>query len=234
MEGWVVFPDKLKNETDENILKKNPAVIFIHGWGRNRGRMVSRARVYGRNGYTTILFSVRDHGNSDTELLGMSIVRFSQDLDACVNWWGRPVIITGHSIGAGASLLVTAKNPLVKAVIAEASPYAFPHSLVYVYKPVLKWFTPFFLPGITIYTLIKFKKYSKEDYSPVEAAKKISVPTFLIHGKDDNILPSKYTPLLQKEIQAKCKVWIPNQTSHHDIEEHPDYGNQILGFLASS
>ncbi len=234
MEGWVVYPNRLKVETDEDILRENPAVILIHGWGRNRGRMISRARIYGKNGYTTILFSVRDHGNSDKELMGMSIVRFSQDLDACVKWWGKPVIITGHSIGAGATLIVAARNPLVKAVIAEASPYAFPHSLKFVYKPVLKWFTPLFLPGITIYTLIKFRKYSRQEYSPAEAAKNITVPCFLIHGKNDNILPSKYTPLLQKQIQANCKMWIPDQTSHHDIEDHPDYEKQVIEFITSN
>ena len=68
MECWVVYPDKLKEETDENVLKQNPAIILIHGWARNRGRMVSRARIYGRHGYTTVLISVRDHGNSDKEI----------------------------------------------------------------------------------------------------------------------------------------------------------------------
>ncbi|MFX0208330.1 MAG: alpha/beta hydrolase [Candidatus Hodarchaeota archaeon] len=229
MECWVVYPTVRTNEDRD----QKPAIILIHGWGRNRGRMVSRARIYGNHGYTTILISVRDHGNSDKEITGMSIVRFSQDLDSCVNWWGKPVIITGHSIGAGATLIVAARNPLVEAVIAEASPYAFPHSLKYVYGPVLKWFTPFLMPGITILTLIKFRKFSKLEFSPLEAAPRITVPTLLIHGRDDEILPSKYTTLLQKEI-LNSKIWIPDQMNHHNIEEHPDYSNQVIGFIKSN
>ncbi len=233
MECWVIYPNKLKNETDENVLKQNPAIIFIHGWGRNRGRMVSRAKIYGRHGYTSILISVRDHGNSDKEPTGMSIVRFSQDLESCVNWWGKPVIISGHSIGAGATLIVAARNPLVKAVIAEASPYAFPHSLKYVYGPILKWFTKLLLPGIKIFTLIKFRKYSKQEFSPLDAASRIKVPTLLIHGKDDNFLPYEYTSLLQKNI-VNSKIWIIDGTGHHNIEEHPDYSNQVIGFIESN
>lgn len=225
IEAWVVYP----NISNKNSNKK-PAVILIHGWGRNRARMISRARIYGKEGFITILISVRDHGNSDRELTGMSILRFSEDIEACVEWWGKPVMLNGHSIGAGAALLVAAKNPLVKAVIAEATPYAFPHSLKYVYRPVLKWLTPFFLPGITILTLFKFRKYSKRDFSPLDAASQISVPTLLIHGRDDAILPSKYIPLLQKEI-ANCAMWIPEKTDHHNIEEHPDYENRVIEFI---
>jgi len=229
MECWVVYPIEVSDESKS----QKPAIILIHGWGRNRGRMISRARTYGYHGYTTILFSVRDHGNSDKEITGMNIVRFSQDLDSCVNWWGKPVIITGHSIGAGATLIVAARNPLVKAVIAEASPYAFPHSLKYVYGPVLKWLTPLLMPGITLLTLIKFRKHSRQEFSPLEAASRITVPTLLIHGKDDEILPSKYTTLLQKEI-IHSKVWIPDETNHYNIEEHPDYSNQVIGFINSN
>jgi pimeloyl-ACP methyl ester carboxylesterase len=213
---------------DKNV--KSEAIILIHGWGRNRGRMVSRARIYGKNGFTTILISVRDHGNSDREILGMNIIRFCEDLESAINWWGKPVIITGHSIGAGASLIVTARNPLVKALIAESFPYAFPYSLKYVYRPALKWFTPIMLPGLTIITLLRFRGHSKQEYSPLDAAPGISVPTFLIHGKNDEVLPYKYASKLQKRIK-NSSLWVPEKTGHSDIELHPNYENKIMRFL---
>lgn len=226
LECWVVYP---KEKTDD----QNPAILLIHGWGRNRGRMVSRARIYGRHGYTTILISVRDHGKSDKEITGMSILKFSQDLDSCVNWWGKPVIITGHSIGAGASLIVAARNPLVKGVIAEAPPYAFLQHLKYVYKPILKWFTPLFLPGIKAIAFIKYRNHSKQEFSPLDAGAHITVPTLLIHGKDDDILPHEYTYDLQKVI-VHSQIWIPEGIDHYNIEEHPDYSNQVINFIESN
>ncbi|UCE15092.1 MAG: alpha/beta fold hydrolase [Candidatus Heimdallarchaeota archaeon] len=230
IEAWVVYPHK--SETNNN---KKPAIILIHGWGRNRARMISRARMYGREGYTTILISVRDHGNSDKEVTGMSILRFSQDLEACVEWWGKPVILAGHSIGAGSTLIVAGKNSLVKGVVAEAPPYAFPHSLKYVYGPILKWFTPLFMPGITTITLLKVRNHSRRDYSPLDAAKTIpnTVSTFLIHGKKDRILPWKLTPLLGKKIK-RCEIWIPEESTHYDIEEHPDYEKNVINFIKSN
>ncbi|MFX0087242.1 MAG: alpha/beta hydrolase, partial [Candidatus Hodarchaeota archaeon] len=231
LECWVVYPEKINPvENDEKA-----AIILIHGWGRNRGRMVSRARIYGRNGYITILISARDHGNSDKERLGMSIIRFSQDVEACLKWWGKKAIIVGHSIGAGASIIVAAKNSdLVKAVIAESTPYAFPYSLKYVYHPALRWFTPIFLPGIIIITLLKVRNHSKKDYSPLEAASKLKCPVLLIHGKNDQIFPYKYVKLLEKAIGDHCKSWIPDNADHHNIENHPEYEQTVIEFINAS
>lgn len=232
LEAWVVYPEKLKQESDTQVLKDNPAIIFIHGWGRNRGRMISRARIYGNNGYTTILISTRDHGGSDKERLGMSIIRFSQDIDYCLKWWGKPVVLVGHSLGAGAALLNAGKNlELVTAVIAESSPFAFPYSLKYVYRPAFRWFTPILLPGITLFTLIKFWNYKKQDYSPLDIAPLIKCPILLIHGKNDKIFPHKYTPLLKEAIGPHCNIWIPDNTDHHNIEDHPDYEEKVMEFL---
>jgi pimeloyl-ACP methyl ester carboxylesterase len=232
LEGWIVYPEHLKNETDDVKLKNNPTIILIHGWGRDRGRMTSRARFYGRNGYTTILISARDHGHSDKEVLGMSILRFSQDLEACLHWWGTKVILNGHSIGGGASLLVASRNPnLVRAVIAESAPHAFPYGLKYVYRPALRWLTPFFLPGITLVTLFKYRKFTRKDFSPFDASSDIKCPIFLIHGKEDKVFPHKYTPLLKEAIGPHCNIWIPDHTDHHNIEDHPQYEGKVIEFL---
>lgn len=233
LECWIVYPKPITEVKSSN--NKKPAIIFIHGWGRNRGRMISRARIYGRNGYTCILFSARDHGDSDKERLGMNIIRFSQDIEACLKWWGKHSIILGHSIGAGASLIVAAKNPeLVSAVIAESTPFAFPYSLKYVYRPALRWFTPILLPGITLLTLLKFRNYSKRDYSPLEAASDIKCPVLLIHGKNDQIFPYKYVYILEKRIGDHCKSWIPENTDHHNIENNSDYEQTVIKFIDKS
>lgn len=229
LECWVVYPT---NETTNAKLKEAPGIILLHGWGRNWGRMVSRAKIYGQKGYITILISARDHGRSDKELLGMNILRFSQDLEATLNWWGKPAILTGHSIGGGAALLVAARNTLVRAVIAEAAPYAIPQTLKHIYWPALKWLTPFFLPGINVYNKIRYRKFTIQDFSPLDAASQISAPTLLIHGKNDDILPHEHSIQLGRKL-VNCQVWTPEDMTHYNIEKHPDYATQIFNFLES-
>lgn len=222
LECWVVNP--------ETKLENRPAIIFIHGWGRNRGRMVSRAKMYAQHGFTTILFSARDHGESSKERFGMNIIKFSEDLDACINWWGKPVIICGHSMGGGAALLVGSRNPLVKAVIAEAPPISFPHDLKYTYRPGLRGLTGTFIPGITIIVLRTFRRFHKTDYSPIEVADRITVPTLIIFGKKDDILPYKAAELLKSEI-PNCQLWLPEDGNHSNLENLPDYGSKTFSFL---
>ncbi|MHA1215115.1 MAG: alpha/beta hydrolase [Candidatus Hodarchaeales archaeon] len=223
IELWVVEPDDYDNDPDK------PAIILMHGWGRNRGRMVSRARVMGKLGFTTIIVSARDHGNSDKEFKGMSIMRFSNDIDDCISWWNKPVIIDGHSVGAGAVLIVAARNPLVKGVIAEAPPYAFPASFGDIYRPALGFMTPFFLPGIIFVFKLIGHNYKREDFSPNDVSSKIKVPTLLIHGKNDEIFPYEFTKRLASNIKD-CKVWFP-VCGHSDIEFQQEYPQVISDFL---
>ena len=231
LECWVITPNHNgRGDNSRNPTDNKHAIILLHGWGRSRGRMVSRARIYGRHGYTTILFSARDHGGSDKELTGMSIIRFSQDLDACINWWGKPVIINGHSIGAGAALLVGAQNPLVKAIIADTPPYAFPFNFQHIYRPALKKLTPLFLPGIKLLTLYAFRRIHSAYYSPAEIAPLIKVPTLIIHGKKDEIFPHEYSQLLQSQIHDSS-LWTPEDGTHSNLELLPEYEQIICNFL---
>ena len=230
LECWVVRPNKnlaIKN----GLSSKIPAIVLLHGWGRNRGRMVARAKIYGEQGYTTILLSARDHGGSDKELLGMSIIRFTQDLKACIKWWNQPVVLCGHSIGGGAALLAGAQNPQVKAIIAESPPYAFPFSLKYVYKPALKMFTPILIPGVRFTTLRVFKRFRKGEYSPIDIAPKIDAPTLIIHGKHDAIFPYKYSYELNSRIKNST-LWVPEDGTHFNHEHLPEYRKKVLDCLS--
>ena len=222
LECWVVSPEVIK--------KKYPAIVLIHGWGRNRGRMVSRARIYAQKGFTTILFSARDHGESSKERFGMSIIKFSEDLDAVVNWWGKPVIICGHSIAGGATLLVGSRNPLVKAIIAESPPISFPHDFRHVYRPALRRLTSVFIPGITLVVLTIFRRFHNNDYSPIEVANRITVPTLIIIGKKDAIFPYRSAELLKSKV-PNCQLWFPEDGTHYNLEDLPDYGSRTFTFL---
>lgn len=224
LECWVVEP--------ESKIPDLPAVILVHGWARNRDRMVERAKLLGEHGYTTILFSTRDHGNSDKEILGMNIIKFSQDIDQIVNWWNKPVIILGHSIGAGASIIATARNELIIGVVAEAAPYAIPGSLKHIYRPILKGFTPILLPGLSLLISLFFINHDKKEYSPKHAGEALEVPVLLIHGKKDELLPYTESVKLDKVID-NSRLWIIEHANHHNIEYSPLYGEKLINFFKS-
>jgi hypothetical protein len=84
-------------------------VVLAHGWSRNRDRMVSRARIFGKMGFTTVMHSARDHGNSSPYRF-MNAPRFAEDIEAVLNWVNEPVLLYGHSAGAAAAVIVANRN----------------------------------------------------------------------------------------------------------------------------
>jgi pimeloyl-ACP methyl ester carboxylesterase len=234
LETWVVYPDSIKDKVNgDELFTDNPAVVITHGWGRNRGRMVTRARHWQKLGYTTILYSTRDHGNSDKEPMGMSIIRFSQDIDSIVNWWGVPVIIQGHSIGAGATIIAGSRNKLVRGIVVDSSMRAIPTDIGMIYKPVFKKWTPVLALGLKVSLYIFFMillRYERKEFSPHIAGRDIKVPTLLVYAKHDTIFPPSCGEALVKIIEGSKLVVLEN-ANHSTIPEQSEYGGIIKDFL---
>ena len=139
LEVWRIEPDS----------PSRGIVVFAHGWGRNRDRMIGRARYFAKWGFTTVVHSARDHGQSSPKRF-MNAVKFSEDIDAVLNWIKEPVILYGHSAGAGAATISASRNQnQVKVLFLEAC-YAYTEeALLNLYR----WFNPFFGNFFGIYTL---------------------------------------------------------------------------------
>ncbi|WP_455463376.1 alpha/beta hydrolase [Candidatus Hodarchaeum mangrovi] len=236
LDGWIVYPEHIAQELGkvsmgDPKITKYKTILFIHGWGRDKGRMVSRARRFAQKEFISIFFSAQDHGKSSKVQRGMNIIRYKEDIEDIIAWWKNPLILVGHSLGGGAALLV-AQSDLVIAIIAEAPPYAFPDDFKYLYKLGLKALTRFFLPGIILIHMLQRKKYQKTDYSPLAVAETIEKPVLLIHGMKDEIFPPENTVLLGKKIR-NSQVWLPEESSHYNLEDHPEYASKVGKFLAS-
>ena len=100
-------------------------VVFAHGWGRNRDRMVGRARMFAQWGFTTVIHSARDHGNSSPKRF-MNAARFAEDIEAVLEWVSEPVILYGHSAGSAGAIAaadpratVTARAPIIVSPIRK-------------------------------------------------------------------------------------------------------------------
>ena len=85
-------------------------VVLAHGWGRNRDRMIARARFFGQWGFTVVIHSARDHGRSSPRRF-MNALKFAEDIEAVLNWVNEPVILYGHSAGAGGAIIAADRNP---------------------------------------------------------------------------------------------------------------------------
>ena len=210
-------------------------IVIAHGWGRNRDRMMARARVFGKLGYITVLHSARDHGNSSKKLM-MNTVCFAEDIEAVLKWVEasstNPVLLYGHSAGSGGSALAASRNPeKIKMLFLEGS---FPDTRE-ARLSLYRWFNPVFGyligPAIVFFASLYFR-ISWPKVSPGVLARQISCPTMVIHGAKDPSFPVSFAPRLRACFKhVPTAMFIAPNAGHSDSSQDPGFEPAIRRFV---
>lgn len=206
-------------------------VVLVHGWGRNRDRMVNRARIFSKWGFTTIIHSARDHGNSSSCRF-VNAVTFAEDIEAVLRWVGQPVILYGHSAGSVAAAIVAARNAgVIQLLILEASYANTRESLLSLYRWVNLFFGVVFGPMI-LFWMALFYKTDLDTLSPARLAPRIKVPVMLIHGEKDKRFPLEFAEQLQKSFQqGQARLYIARGAGHSNSSRTAGYEAALQNFL---
>jgi pimeloyl-ACP methyl ester carboxylesterase len=221
LEVWCVKPDRASRGT----------VVLAHGWGRNRDRMVSRARYFGQWGFTTVIHSARDHGKSSPRRF-MNAMRFAEDIETVLKWVGEPVILYGHSAGAGGAILAASKNTdKIKLLLLESCYAETEKALLNLYR----WFNPLFGnlfgPAI-IFWMNLFYRRQLDRISPVRLAPSISVPVMIIHGEKDRRFPLAYARQLKNSFApGQAELYVAPGVGHSDSSKTPRYASAVKKFV---
>ena len=221
LEVWRIEPDGPSRGT----------VVLAHGWGRNRNRMVGRARVFGAMGFTTVLHSARDHGNSSPRRF-MNAMKFCEDIEAVLDWVARPVILYGHSAGAGGSILAAARNAHRIQLLFLEGCYAYTkEALLGLYR----WFNWYigtcFGPAI-IFWMDLFYRSDINLTSPALIAPDITMPVMVIHGERDQRFPAAYAHTLKNSFKpGQAEIYVAPGAGHSGSSQTPGYAAAIKVFL---
>jgi len=206
-------------------------VLLAHGWGRNRDRMVNRARMFGAMGYTTVMHSARDHGNSSPKWV-MNALRFAEDIGSVIDWIGEPVILYGHSAGSGGAIVAAVDRPeSIQLLFLEAS-YAYTRpALLNLYR----WFNRAIgtLLGPTILFWINlYYRGAPDRLSPARLAPFVKAPVMLIHGEKDRRFPVDFARTLQRRFApGQATLFIASGAGHSDSSSRPGYRQALQRFL---
>jgi pimeloyl-ACP methyl ester carboxylesterase len=206
-------------------------VVFAHGWGRNRDRMVPRARIFGQWGYTTIIHSARDHGNS-SPCKFMNPLRFAEDIEAVLNGVSAPVILYGHSIGAAAAAIVASRNPAkIKLLFLEGC-YANTKEAL---RSLYRWVNPFFgivFGPMIVFWMNLFYKNALDRGSPARLAPLIKMPVMLIHGEKDRRLPLSFANRLRDSFSPRWpEMFVGPGAGHSGSSHSAGYELAVKAFL---
>ncbi len=206
-------------------------VLLVHGWGRNRDRMVNRARLLGRWGYTTVIHSARDHGHSSPRRF-MNAARFAEDIETVRSWIDEPAILYGHSAGAAGAILTASRNPAAfRALILEACYAETAPALLSLYRWVNWVFGVFFGPVILFWMQVFHRKRLK-DFDPIALVPAVKIPTLIVHGEKDRRFPVAFAQRLYAQFpEGQAELFIAEGAGHSDSSLSEKYPGAVKQFF---
>jgi pimeloyl-ACP methyl ester carboxylesterase len=206
-------------------------VVLAHGWGRNRGRMVGRARLFGSLGFTAVLHSARDHGKSTPNRF-MNGFRFAEDIESVLNWVDEPVLLYGHSVGAVGAVIAAQRNPgKVKVLFLEGCYSKTRKALVSLYRSHIPVVGGFLAPTI-VFWMNLFYRRRLDTVSPSRLAPEIDIPVLIIHGEKDASFPLPFAWELRDAFPAgRAELFVAPGSDHSSSSLTHDYPKAIRSFI---
>ena len=170
-----------------------PVVVALHGWGANGSTLQRIVEPLVHAGMAVVLFDAANHGDSSAEAFS-SLPRFAEDLAAVLNTLrqvpsidSRRVALLGHSVGAAAVLLHTARHGGVRAVVSLS---AFAHPRDVMQRWLQEHHIPQRWPGLAILAHVQEVIGERfDDIAPEHQMACIHCPVLLVHGEHDQVVP---------------------------------------------
>ena len=203
--------------------KGAPIELMFHGYKGNAERDLNGGveRCFAL-GHSALLIDHRASGASDGRVITFGILERRD----CLRWvdfaaqrYGPDckLILTGISMGA-ATVMMAASEPLppqVKYVLADCG-YTSPQEII---RKVMRDMR---LPDTLLYPFVKigariFGRFDLDEYSPLEAMKKVTLPIVLAHGDTDDFVPYGMSVRLYEVCSSEHKKLITVPHAGHGL-----------------
>ncbi len=210
-----------------------PLLVVIHGWGGNASLMLPIAPILHGAGYSLVLLDARNHGASD-QADHMSMPRFAQDIDVALDWASELPHVTafgllGHSIGAGASILVASRRADLAAVVAVGA-FSHPWELMREASPVAR--LPRLVQWAIIRTMERVIGQTLDDIAPRTRIRQATCPIMLVHGGRDQVISHRDFDELSRLSPPGSEALLVPDAVHDRLEEYVPELPHVIGFLA--
>ena len=211
-----------------------PAVVVLHGWGANASLMLPLAPHLNRAGFHALFLDARNHGRSEHDDY-VSMPRFAEDLDVAVDWLQAhedvsTIGVIGHSVGAGAALLVGSRRTDIGAVVS-VSAFAHPGEIMAHAAPMCRM--PARMRTGVLKTMERTIGARFDDIAPRSTVTRVKAPLMFVHGDADDIVPVSNMHELAEAVPDAVTLVVPG-ASHSSLDAFEPHIEKILGFLRSA
>jgi len=186
---------------------KGPVVTFSHGWPLNSDAWDSQLLFFAQKGFRVAAHDRRGHGRSSQPSSGNDMNGYADDLAEVIEKLDlKDITMVGHSTGGGeVARYIGRTAPMRTAAATRFVPTSLANDRSQFYKDFALMFYGANRPGAKVSqgTLDQFwlqcmqaglqnaydcvKAFSETDFT--EDLKEFDVPTLILHGEDDQIVP---------------------------------------------
>lgn len=175
-----------------------PIEIMMHGYGGNMERDLSGGIFRALNiGHSVLVYNHRGAGDSD----GCTITFGINESRDCLRWIDyvitninkdAKIILSGVSMGGATAMIVSGFDDLPKNVVGIVADCGYTSAKNIIKKVI----TDMKLPPNILYPFVKlggriFGRFNVDELSPNEQVRKSKIPTFFVHGDNDNYIPKE-------------------------------------------
>lgn len=228
LRGWFVAQKK----------KSHGTIIFLHGVGDCKIAGVPFARSMYQKGFNIFLYDSRQHGESEGYYCTYGFYE-KYDVSSAIRYLRSrkdkklgKIGIFGTSMGAAVAIQAAAINHHISAVVAEGSYTALRTIFVDYQKRTIKlpWH---FLRNIALVQSQKMANFKARLVSPLEDIKRVHVPIFIVHGKNDSFIKPQYSKMLYDAGKEPKLLMIIEKAEHNDVWDVGGtiYHNAISSFF---
>lgn len=211
-------------------------VLFCHGHGRNRGHVSGLLPTLHALRLNVLSFDFRGHGNSPGHTLTFGHREVHDLLGAAAflrrRFPGKPLLIVGVSYGAAVTLQTLRRLPDAAGVWSEGSFARLENIAANEFKPVPACLRSGLVAAYNVLALLDCG-FRIRDVNPVESLKKVTVPIYFCHAREDGLIPlAEGEALYAAYTGAKRKWWVEGAT-HYNVRQRnrEEYLQRLRSFF---
>jgi len=217
-----------------NPLPTGRQVLILHGWGSKSDYWLKTAQLMAKRGVKVIIPDLPGFGKSNKPPWPWNLDEYCFFIKEFADSLGlKDFYLLGHSFGGSLAAKLALKYPkrITKLFLVGAAcirKKTFKKKVLLVFSKVFKIFSYIPLFKKAFYKFVvksdypNTKGFMKKTYlniikeDLINSLEKINIPTIIIWGENDNVIPLKYGQLINSKIKNSKLIVIPHGT--HDLE----------------